>query len=169
MSDRRYEVYIIEDNLFFAKLLEEKIRMEGMYNPHVFTSGEDALAVQNFNPDIVILDYFLSVNDDSIMNGLEITRKIRQLIPSIPIIILSGQEKIDVAVELLNKGACDYIEKNDYAIENVISSLHKITELKNAYYEIHSLRKKSSKDKIRMSVIFAIILVSLITVFWFYK
>lgn len=169
MKNRKQIVYIIEDNIFFSKLLEEKILMQGIYETCVFNTGEEALANADFNADIVILDYFLSIKDDSIMNGLEITKKLRQKKPNIPIIILSGQEKIDIAVELLNKGACDYIEKNDYAVENVINSLQKITALQKAHQEIHMLRKKSAKDKLRMSLIFTSILISLAAAFWYYQ
>ena len=168
MKNRKYIVYIIEDNVFFAKLLEEKILMEGNYETRVFSTGEEALVETDFDADIVILDYFLSIKDDSVMNGLEITKRLRLKKSNIPIVILSGQEKIDIAVELLNKGACDYIEKNDYAVENVINSLQKITALKNAYQEILILRKKSTKDKLRMSLIFTSIIISIALAFWYY-
>ena len=76
MKNRKYIVYIIEDNVFFAKLLEEKILMEGNYETRVFSTGEEALVETDFDADIVILDYFLSIKDDSVMNGLEITYKL---------------------------------------------------------------------------------------------
>lgn len=169
MKTKNYHIYIIEDNAFFAKLLEEKILMQTGYDVQVFSTGEEALSTSDFNPDIVILDYFLSIKDDTIMNGSEITEKIRHQKPNIPIIILSAQEKIDVAIDLLNQGACDYIEKNDYAIENVLNSIQKITQLKNARLEINSLRKKSRQDKIRMSLIFMLMLISLSLVFCHYR
>jgi PAS domain S-box-containing protein len=57
-------------------------------------------------PDVVLLDYNFPRHD-----GLSVLRDIRDVDPSIPVIVLTGHDETSLAVELMKAGAVDYIPK----------------------------------------------------------
>ena len=73
----------------------------------------------NKNPDLIILDYYFVNNDQKVMNGMEVFDKIKELKPDIPVIMLSGQEKGEIVLELARKGIDDYIIKDNNLIDNL--------------------------------------------------
>jgi DNA-binding NtrC family response regulator len=80
-----------------------------------FVSGELCMENISQNPDVIILDYHLnSINKDAI-NGLETLKRIKAFDPEIPVIMLSSQDKIEVAVNCMKHQAFDYIVKSETA------------------------------------------------------
>ena len=67
------------------------------------------------NPDVIILDYHLDGIDKNAMNGIEILDKIKAFKPDIPVVMLSCQDKIEVAVNCMKHQAFDYIVKSETA------------------------------------------------------
>jgi two-component system OmpR family response regulator len=65
------------------------------------------------NPDIIILDYHLNSIVKKAMTGIETTDKINSLNASFPFIMLSSQDKIEVAVDYMNNKASDCVVKNE--------------------------------------------------------
>ncbi|WP_231557051.1 response regulator [Flavobacterium sp. AED] len=63
------------------------------------------------NPDIIILDYQLDGIVENAMNGLETLDKIKAFNPQIPVIMLSSQDKIEVAINYIQYKAFDYVVK----------------------------------------------------------
>jgi CheY-like chemotaxis protein len=88
-----------------------------------FESGEDCLKAINKNPDLIILDYLFVKESQTFMNGMEIFDKIRELKPSIPVIMLSGQDRGEVVLELARKGIDDYVIKDNNLLDNLHSSI----------------------------------------------
>jgi DNA-binding NarL/FixJ family response regulator len=60
------------------------------------------------------------------MNGMEVFNRIKELKPHTPVIILSGQEKGEVVLELARKGIDAYVIKDNYLIENLFASMREI-------------------------------------------
>jgi two-component system, OmpR family, response regulator len=118
-------IYIVDDDPFINMLVVKRFTGEG-YNLEAFESGEDCLKELGKNPDLIILDYFFVNNDRQVMNGMEVFDKIREAKPDIPVIMLSGQEKGEIVLELARKGIDDYIIKDSKLIENLHNA---ITEL----------------------------------------
>ncbi len=75
------------------------------------------------NPDLICLDYGL---ED--ISGLELLQKVKEWDLEIPVIVVSGQENMAVAVELLKQGAVDYILK-DYNTTDLL--LRALTRLRD--------------------------------------
>jgi two-component system, OmpR family, response regulator len=118
-------IYIVDDDPFINMLVVRRFTSDG-YNLEAFESGEDCLKELGKNPDLIILDYFFVNNDMQVMNGMEVFDKIREAKPDIPVIMLSGQEKGEIVLELARKGIDDYIIKDSNLIENLHNA---ITEL----------------------------------------
>ena len=89
------------------------------YEVEYYTTGKEFLANLYKNPAVVTLDY--SLPD---MPGEKVLQQIRSHDPNIPVIIVSAQEKIHTAVELLKSGAYDYISKDHETKERLINSIN---------------------------------------------
>jgi CheY-like chemotaxis protein len=99
-------------------LVVKRFTSEG-YRLEAFIYGEECLSSLNKNPDLIILDYYFVNNDHKVMNGMEVFDKIKELKPDTPVIMLSGQEKGEIVLELARKGIDDYIIKDNNLIDNL--------------------------------------------------
>jgi len=90
-----------------------------LYCIKAYGYGEDCLKEINKNPDLIILDYLFVKKNGEVMNGMEIFDKIKELKPGTPVIMLSGQEKGEIVLELAKKGIVDYVIKDNKFIENL--------------------------------------------------
>jgi len=83
-------------------------------------------------PDVIILDYLLNGVDKNAMNGIETLDKIKAYNPDIPVIILSGQDKIDVAIDCMHHRAYDYVVKSETAfmrIQKIITNIFRYQKM----------------------------------------
>jgi CheY-like chemotaxis protein len=78
------------------------------------------------DPDLIILDYYFTRPDNIVMNGMEVFDKIKELKPDIYVIMLSGQEKGEIVLELARKGIDDYVIKDNNLLENLNSSIKEL-------------------------------------------
>ena len=75
---------------------------------------------------MIILDYHLDGVDKNAMNGIETLDKIKATHPDIPVIMLSSQDKIDVAINCMHHRALDYVVKSETAflrLQKIITTL----------------------------------------------
>ena len=118
-------IYIVDDDSFINMLVVRRFATEG-YQVEAYENGEDCIAALNKNPDLIILDYFFPGTDRMLMNGMEAFDKIKELKPEIPVIMLSGQEKGEIVLELARKGIDDYIIKDNNLIDNLHISIREL-------------------------------------------
>lgn len=119
-------IFIVDDDPFINSLVAAGFSSSG-YKLEAYERGEEALKSIYRNPDLIILDYFFeSASDENVMNGMEIFERIRQLKPGLPVIMLSGQEKGEVVLEMARKGINDYIIKDNNLIENLKVSMNEL-------------------------------------------
>lgn len=129
------KIFIVEDDPMYQRMVKYVMELNPDHEVHLFTSGKDCLQNLNLRPDIVSLDF--SLPD---MTGEEVLRKIRDFDEEIGIIILSGQQDVGTAVQLLKDGAYDYITKDSETKERL---LHTLNNIKN------HIRLKSEVDTLR--------------------
>jgi CheY-like chemotaxis protein len=103
-------------------MVTRRLATEG-YLVESFRLGEECLAEIHKNPDLVILDYYFVSENKEVMNGMEVFSRIKELRPHTPVIILSGQEKGEIVLELARKGISGYIIKDNNLIDNLFTSL----------------------------------------------
>ena len=116
MKDKnKIKLFLVDDDTVFLKLLEIEFLQHADFNIETFVSGELCLENINHNPDVIVLDYYLDGLDKKAMNGLTTLDKIKAINPDIPVIILSSQDKIDVAVNCMHHKAFDYVVKSETA------------------------------------------------------
>ncbi|MCC6371729.1 MAG: response regulator, partial [Bacteroidia bacterium] len=120
------KVFITDDDVFSLNIYEQYLLNMGFNDIHLFQSGVDCLNSLHQNPDIILLDYNMDV-----MNGFEVIEKVKRYNPNIFIVMISGQENINTAIQVLKYGAFDYIIKGEdveYKIKNVIQRILLIQE-----------------------------------------
>jgi CheY-like chemotaxis protein len=122
-------LFIVDDDPFINMLVIKRFESEG-YKIEAFESGEDCLKAMNKNPDLIILDYIFVKGDQKFMNGMEIFDNIKKLKPGIPVIMLSGQDKGEIVLELARKGIDDYIIKDNNLLDNLNTAIKEIFERK---------------------------------------
>jgi CheY-like chemotaxis protein len=120
-------IFVVDDDPFINMLVVKRFTTEG-YLVEAFEYGEDCLKVIDKKPDLIILDYFFVNNDRKVMNGMEIFDKIKETKSGIPVIMLSGQEKGEIVLELARKGIDDYIIKDNNLIDNLHVAIAELFE-----------------------------------------
>jgi CheY-like chemotaxis protein len=120
-------IFIVDDDPFINMLVVKRFTSEG-YNLEAFGYGEECISALNKNPDLIILDYYFVNNDHKVMNGMEVFDKIKELKPETPVIMLSGQEKGEIVLELARKGIDDYIIKDSNLIDNLKVAIDELFE-----------------------------------------
>ena len=99
-------VLIIEDELVLAKNIKAYLERHG-YEAVVVHTGEEGIdRIDAFLPDVVLLDYHLPK-----MNGLEVLSRLQGRIPSIKVIMITGNATVEIAVQAMKFGAFDYLAK----------------------------------------------------------
>jgi two-component system OmpR family response regulator len=111
-------IFIVDDDRFINNLVVKRFTSEG-YRLEAFSYGEECISALGKNPDLIILDYYFVNNDHLVMNGMEVFDRIKALKPETPVIMLSGQEKGEIVLELARKGIDDYIIKDSNLIDNL--------------------------------------------------
>jgi DNA-binding response OmpR family regulator len=115
------KIFIVEDEPFFANLINYDLEANYYDGIKVFFTGEEAVENLPLNPRVVILDHQLPG-----MSGLDVLKKIKAYDPNIHVIFLSGQSGANVAISAFKMGAHDFIIKNETAFDEVRALLKKI-------------------------------------------
>ena len=111
-------VFIVDDDPFILKLIKKRFESDAL-EIVTFFYGEECVEKLNMNPDLIILDYLFSKPDEEVMNGMEIFHKIKEYNEELPVIILSGQDRGDIVLEMARKGIDDYIIKDETLVDNL--------------------------------------------------
>lgn len=120
------KIFIVDDDIFFLNVLQQIISNLGYQRIKVFDNGVDCLKEALTSPPDVI---FLDQNMDT-LSGFDVLKRIKNISQNITVVMISGQDNIKMAVDLLKHGAFDYIEKDADQIEKVKSVLERIEAVK---------------------------------------
>jgi DNA-binding NtrC family response regulator len=138
---KKETVFIVDDEPMHAQMMEDYLKSKfPFFEISKFKTGEECNENMSMNPGIIILDYHLNSIDASARNGAQILEHIKKNYTSTEVIMISGQDKIDVAVDCMRLGAYDYIVKNETSFirtEHAINRLYKHREVlhNNAKYK----------------------------------
>ena len=126
------KLFLVDDDAVFLKLLEIDFLQSANFDIETFATGELCMASINHSPDVIILDYYLDGIELNAMNGIETLDKIKAYNPDIPVIILSSQDKIDVAIDCMHHRAYDYVVKSETAfirLQKIITSIFRYKKM----------------------------------------
>jgi two-component system, OmpR family, response regulator len=122
-------IFIVDDDPFINMLVVKRFTNEG-FRIEAFSYGEDCIDSLNKKPDLIILDYYFVNKDHKVMNGMEVFDKIKELKPETPVIMLSGQDKGEIVLELARKGIDDYVIKDNNLIDNLNVAINELFQRK---------------------------------------
>ena len=130
MSKDKIKLFLVDDDVVFLKSLEIDLLQHADFEIETYATGE--LCIQNLShlPDVIILDYHLDGIDKKAMNGIELLDKILEFNPNLPIIMLSSQDKIDIAVSCMRHKAHDYVVKSETAVIRLMQIISAIFKYK---------------------------------------
>lgn len=134
------KIFVVEDDPAYTKFMKYVLGLNPDFDVEFFKSGQECLNNLHKNPVVVTLDY--SLPD---MPGEKVLNQIRSHDPDISIIVVSAQEKIGTAVELLKLGAYDYIAKDNEAKDRILNAVNNARNKISLIRQIDSLKKEISE------------------------
>lgn len=97
-----YHLLIVEDDISVGNMLQEALEIEGYAVARAYSGTEALMLLEKKKPDLVLLDLMLpGLSGDELITHLD----------GVPTIVTSARSDLDSKIELLKKGACDYVTK----------------------------------------------------------
>jgi two-component system OmpR family response regulator len=124
--DKKIKLFLVDDDVVFLKSLEIEFLEHGAFDIETFVSGELCVASMAHKPDVVILDYLLDGTDKNAMDGIKTLDELLKIDAELPVIMLSAQDKIEVAVDCMHHKAFDYVVKSETAfmrLQKIITAI----------------------------------------------
>lgn len=126
MSQSKKLVYIVDDDPMQVQMMSDHLKDKFPFDIRGFSTGEDAVNNLPNQPDIVILDYYLNSVKANARNGSEILQFIKKEFPEMKVIMVSGQDSMEVAVDTMRYGAADYVIKGPNQFIRLEHAIQKI-------------------------------------------
>jgi DNA-binding NtrC family response regulator len=128
----KIKLFLVDDDAVFLKSLEIEFLQHADFVIETFATGELCMANLSHTPDVIILDYHLDGIDKTAMNGMDTLDKIKSFNPDIPVVMLSSQDKIDVAINCMHHRAFDYVVKSETAfvrLQKIITTIFRYKKM----------------------------------------
>lgn len=132
-----FSIFIVEDDKWYGEILAYHLSLNPDYKVTRYESAKECLAKLSDKPDLITIDF--SLPD---MQGDELFRRIREVNPTVPVVIISGQDEVAVAVKLLKMGVSDYLIKDEATKDLLWNSVVKIRENQSLKKEVEHLREE---------------------------
>ncbi len=133
-------IFLVDDDPFFGEMLKYHLELNPDYEVFLYSSGRECLSELYRNPDIICIDFGLPD-----IQGDDLFKQIKGIYPSLPIIVISGQENISDAIDFLKQGAKDYIVKNEHTKELLWNSIIRLRENISLKQEVEELKDELEK------------------------
>jgi DNA-binding NtrC family response regulator len=133
--DNKLLIFIVEDDAWYGQILQYHLSKNPDYEVKVFMTGKECLDNLYQNPGLITIDFSLPDT-----RGNLLFKKIREANSTVPVVVISAQEKISTAVELLKMGVSDYFVKDDHTKDLLWNAIIKIRENIDLKEEIKTLR-----------------------------
>jgi len=135
-----FRVLVIDDDPGVRDYLEALVSRQG-YDVLAAAGGEDALrTLEDTRPDLVTLDVVLPG-----MDGLETLKELKQRLPDVPVIMLSGHGQARTIVEAMKLGAADFLRK-PFEVEELELAFQKALEKRALRAEVEQLRGRTRSE-----------------------
>ncbi len=126
MTNKQIKLFLVDDDALFLKSMEIEFKQHADFEIETYATGELCVKNLTHEPDVIILDYHLDGIDKDAMNGIDTLDKIKAFNPDTPVVMLSSQDKIDVAVNCMHHKAFDYVIKSETAftrLQKIITTI----------------------------------------------
>jgi len=137
MNDKKTKIFLVDDDALYLKSLEIDFLEHADISIETFATGELCLENLSHNPDVIVLDYRLDGITKDAMNGIETLDKIKAIYPDMPVVMLSSQDKIEVAIDCMHHKAFDYVVKSETAFVRLQKIITTIFQYKKMEKELN--------------------------------
>ncbi|MCF8448971.1 MAG: response regulator [Taibaiella sp.] len=143
-QSNRY-IFLVDDEPIQNEMLKDYISERFMYQIKTYEDGETVLADMHLNPEIIVLDFHLNSHRPDAENGVDVLKKIKAHNSQAQVIMLSGQDKLEVAIDSMKHGAYDYVVKGETAfsrMENILNNINELSSVRaanNNYKKVNTL------------------------------
>jgi DNA-binding NtrC family response regulator len=156
--NKDYPIFIVEDDVPLNTLITKFLEKQGFSKVNSYYSSEEMMKELKSDQDVIIIqDYDLPGK-----NGLDTIREIKPSFPNVDFIFLSGQRSIEIAIEAIKNGAFDYIVKDNFAKENVVTKIKNLIRTKSLEREKIRFKKSLILFSILLFISWIIMLVQFI-------
>ena len=139
MADR-FRVLVIDDDPGVRDYMEALVSRQG-YEVSAAADGEEALKnLETTQPDLITLDVVLPG-----MDGLQTLEKLKQRLPDVPVVMLSGHGQARNIVEAMRRGASDFLRK-PFEVEELELAFQKALEKRALKQEVERLRGRARSE-----------------------
>lgn len=119
-ENTKKKILIVEDDRSLQNALVETIRQEGYETASAFNGEEGLEKLEEFAPDLVLLDIILPKKD-----GYEVLEQLKkdEKTKNIPVLILTNLEEVDNVQKALDLGATTFMVKSDFSLKDVMGKI----------------------------------------------
>lgn len=135
MKKNAFKIFILEDDVWYGSMLYHYLSLNPEYEVKRFDNPREFFSRLHESPDVVTLDYSLPDSD-----GAEVLKRIKQHNKNIDVVIISGQEDVGTAINLLKNGAFDYIVKDSETKDRLWNTILHLREISGLKQEVETLR-----------------------------
>jgi two-component system NtrC family response regulator len=131
-----FRVLIIDDEPTLRESLEIALRGSGYEVLSARTGEEGMVLFTQKNPDLILLDHWLPG-----ISGDQVLRKIKEAEPEVPVIVMTAQGSVDLAVQSMKMGAFDFLVK-PFELDQLEALIEKALERSRLKKELEWLRSQ---------------------------
>jgi len=140
MKGKNFLIFVLEDDKLYNTILHHFLSLNPEHEVRSFTTGAELLKNLHQKPDFITLDYSLPDG-----NAMQLLKQIRDVLPDIKIVIISAQQDVQTAIDLLKKGADDYLVKDSETQDRLWVAIKNCKEKISLKKEIETLQTEVSK------------------------
>ncbi|GAB3873817.1 sigma-54 dependent transcriptional regulator [Hymenobacter segetis] len=118
-----FKIFVVEDNEWYGELLMHRLSQNPNHSVSRFTTAQACLEQLGEKPDFITLDYSLP---DA--KGEQVLRQIRERLRGTEVVVISGQEDVSTAVNMLQQGAYDYLVKDENTLDRLWNLVGKVEQ-----------------------------------------
>lgn len=137
MSSQPFTIFVVEDDDWYSKLLVHNLSLNPDFEVQPYKTGQELIDALHKRPNVITLDYRLPD-----ISGNELLKKIKDFDESIEVVVISEQQEIETAVELLKLGAFDYLVKTKDIRDRLLNTVNHIRTHTGLKRRIANLEKE---------------------------
>lgn len=138
-------ILIVDDDKAVQTSLSLLFRQAGLASACASGPDDGLKMLEQNEPEVIILDLNYG-NDTSGKEGLEFLSEIREILPSVPVILITAWASIELAVKGMKTGAFDFVSK-PWSNDDLLRTVSTVIELNRSSLGKHSLKRTELDQK----------------------
>lgn len=133
----QFKIFLVDDDPWYGEVIKYHLSLNPDFEVVLMGTAKECLDRLWQKPDVICIDFGLPD-----MDGDKLLKKIKQSHDQIPVVVISGQEDVGVAIGLLRNGASEYFVKDDNTKDFLWNAIVKIRENLELKEEVKELKEQ---------------------------